>query len=122
MKLRHHVSIIVVVVMSAVGCGERESTQTAREGMSDMAEATPKPSADDTNAAQDSGDGFSPYVDEEGGIRLPTGYKQSWTHLGGSHQRPNEVNQLTAAESHIIVHKDTLIERTVSACLPRFVG
>ena len=39
--------------------------------------------ADETAAAQKSNDGFSPYVDENGNISLPTGYKQQWAHLGG---------------------------------------
>jgi hypothetical protein len=48
---------------------------------------TPNASADEKPAAKGSKeaknpDGFSPYVDTNGKISLPTGYKQKWTHLG----------------------------------------
>ncbi len=32
--------------------------------------------------AEKAGGGFSPYVDKDGGLRLPQGYKQTWAHLG----------------------------------------
>lgn len=40
------------------------------------------PVGEDLRATRKSASTFSPYVDAEGNISLPTGYKRKWTHLG----------------------------------------
>ena len=66
-------TVIVVGVMAivVVGCGETEVAETAA-----------KPTVNDSNAATESDGDFSPYVDQDGKISLPAGYKQKWAHLG----------------------------------------
>jgi hypothetical protein len=40
------------------------------------------PTINEANSAKAPADSFSPYVDKDGKISLPKGYKQKWTHLG----------------------------------------
>lgn len=55
------VLITGAIALAAVG-GERQTSANGREG--------------------EKGGSFSPYVDENGGFRLPQGYRQTWAHLG----------------------------------------
>jgi hypothetical protein len=85
MKRRHLVPTAVVLgimAMAVVGCGEPDKTNTVANGVPDETKTVAKPAADDTNTAKKSDGGFSPYVDKEGKISLPQGYKQKWAHLG----------------------------------------
>ncbi len=45
--------------------------------------ADEKPAAKPSSTANNSEGEFSPYVDKDGKISLPKGYKQKWAHLGG---------------------------------------
>ena len=44
--------------------------------------ADEKPAVNEGNKTENLRDGFSPYVDKDGNISLPKGYRQNWTHLG----------------------------------------
>ena len=77
MKFRQLISIVVVVVVGIisvsafVGAGSQEPEAIAHD------KPAPKVSmrVDDTTE-------FSPYVDKDGEISLPKGYRQNWAHLG----------------------------------------
>jgi cytochrome c len=79
MNHRHFISPAVVITVSilaaAVFVGVNPSKPKTIAG---------EQSADEkAKQGKNSTDGFSPYVDDNGKISLPKGYKQKWAHLGG---------------------------------------
>lgn len=76
MKLR---KLIVAAVVIAVGvAGVFISANPDKPN----ALADDKPAGNGPEKAKQGGDDFSPYVDKDGKISLPKGYKQKWAHLG----------------------------------------
>jgi hypothetical protein len=65
------VIVVSIVVVTVLGCGNQDRSNPLAQ-----------PALDDTIAANQSSDGFSPFVDKDGTISLPENYKQKWTHLG----------------------------------------
>lgn len=79
MKPHHLVPTVIVAVVgitavSVIGCVDPDKP---------VAIADEKPATKESKNAQNTDDGFSPYVDEDGKISLPKDYKQNWAHLGG---------------------------------------
>jgi len=66
------VSVCVGVTAGFVGLGAIDSKEVAAESSQ----------ANETNVATKRREGFSPYVDQDGNIRLPKDYRQKWSHLG----------------------------------------
>jgi hypothetical protein len=69
---------VVVIVVGIIAVGVIVSANPDMPSAS----ADEPLTAEESNTAKKSDGGFSPYVDEDGNISLPKGYKQKWAHLG----------------------------------------
>jgi len=81
MKLHRYTHIAVAISFSliAVGCFDAAAPESPNANAND----NPKNEQSDLVKHPTEADGgFSQYVDKEGKISLPAGYKQNWTHLG----------------------------------------
>jgi len=76
MKLRHLIPISVAACLLSV------IIFIGDDAIEPIAAAADKPATNDSTQEKPSEDGFSPYVDNDGNISLPQGYKQKWAHLG----------------------------------------
>jgi len=78
MKPRHLIQTAVVIVVGIMALGVFVGVDPDAASVI----ADEPPTAEGSKTAKNPDDGFSPYVDADGKISLPKGYKQKWAHLG----------------------------------------
>ncbi len=78
MKARNIIQTAIVIVVGIVAVGVFVASHVDEP----RAIADDKPEANELKNTKTPDADFSPYVDKEGKITLPKGYKQKWSHLG----------------------------------------
>jgi hypothetical protein len=104
MKLRYLISPAIVVVVCIIGVAAFVDVDAnTAKGI-----AGESSTINEAHAAKIPEDGFSPYVDNEGKISLPEGYKQKWVHLG-SWAAAKKKGQTVHEMHHVYTQPETIV-------------